>query len=261
MAVGACPNYGKYIAFVDKNGEPADSIERFTDEIHENAMPFTTKGCSSTAKLGDEEVPMEQSGWAMYSGYMVRCPYNETVYTQDLLQDGEFDREACSFVTNENPLIFLDTSAKEGSLAYTAYAFHGRGGHKGYDFVGDGIGCPAYKPPRTTRSMKTPDIANDPFRCSQLSRCTSLCWPWDKNRPCFRSLPASFDHKKNECLILGRHTQTYISSTCAVRKTSDPDAKYCVKASKSIASSYLTYVTAFTRPDYQTACREFTMSP
>ena len=255
MAVGACPNYGKYIAFVDKSGNPVDDQERFTNEIHGTAMPFSTQGCSSNSSPGSSEVPMAQSGWAMYSGYLVQCPFNQAVYQNDMLQDTEYDSNACSFVTLDNPLVFLDTTQKEGSLPYKPYAFHGKGGHKGYDFIGSGVGCPPYSPPQTTRSMKSPSIASDPFLCSQLSRCTNMCWPWDANRPCYRSLPVSYNHATSECLILGYHTQTFLGSTCAVKTTADSNAKYCVKAHKTVASSKYTYLTAFTRPDYETACR------
>ncbi|CDJ43153.1 EGF-like domain-containing protein, putative [Eimeria tenella] len=254
MAVGACPNYGKYIAFVDRSGNPVDSVERFTNEIHGNTMPFSIQGCTSTASVGTAEVPMGQSGWSMYSGYLVKCPFNQAVYDKDMLLDAEYDPNACSFVTLENPLVFLDTSQKEGSLAYKPYAFHGQGGHKGYDFVGSGVGCPPFSPPQTTRPMKSPGIITDPFLCSQLSRCTSMCWPWDANRPCYRSLPASFNHSTSECLILGYHTQTYINDSCTIKSTDDPTAKYCVKAHKTVESSNYTYVTAFTRPDFETAC-------
>lgn len=260
MAVGACPNYGKYIAFVDINGKPVDAQERFTNEVHDVAMPFSTQGCSSSGSPGDSEVPMADSGWAMYSGYMARCPFNTSVYEVDMLKDTEYDPDACNFVTVNNPLVFLDTSQKEPPLAYKPYAFHGKGGHKGFDFVGSGVGCPPYSPPFTTRPMKTPNIANDPFLCSQLSRCTNLCWPWDTNRPCYRSLPASFNHETSECLILGHHTQTFVNSSCAVKSTTDPKAKYCVKAHKTVDSSKYTYITAFTRPDYQTACRKLSLS-
>lgn len=255
MAVGACPNYGKHTAFVDKSGNPVDDQERFTNEIHGTAMPFSTQGCSSNSSPGSSEVPMAQSGWAMYSGYLVQCPFNQAVYQNDMLQDTEYDSNACSFVTLDNPLVFLDTTQKEGSLPYKPYAFHGKGGHKGYDFIGSGVGCPPYSPPQTTRSMKSPSIASDPFLCSQLSRCTNMCWPWDANRPCYRSLPVSYNHATSECLILGYHTQTFLGSTCAVKTTADSNAKYCVKAHKTVASSKYTYLTAFTRPDYETACR------
>ncbi|CDJ56697.1 EGF-like domain-containing protein, putative [Eimeria maxima] len=254
MAVGACPNYGKYIAFVDRAGSPADDIDRFTNEIHGNTMPFSTQGCSSSASPGASEVPMDKSGWSMYSGYLVKCPFNQAVYQNDMLQDAEYDPEVCNFVTLDNPLVFLDTSLPGASLANKAYAFHGKGGHQGYDFVGSGVGCPPYSPPLKTHSMKTPSLASDPFLCSQLSRCTSMCWPWDTNRPCYRSLPASFNHSTSECLILGYHTQTYMGSNCAVKTATDSNAKYCVKAHKTVASSNYTYVTAFTRPDYETAC-------
>lgn len=256
MAVGACPNYGKYIAFVDNRGNPVGDQDRFTSEIHDNAMPFSTQGCPSQASPGSAEVPVAQAGWAMYSGYLVRCPFNQAVYEHDMLQDSEYDSDVCSFVTLNNPLVFLDTSEKQPPLAYRPYAFHGMGGHKGYDFVGSGTGCPSYSPPRTTSPMKTTSIANDPFLCSQLSRCTSLCWPWDANRPCFRSLPVSFNHSTGECLILGHHTQTYLGSSCVSGSTNDPNAKYCVKAHKTVASSKYTYLTAFTRPDFETACRK-----
>ncbi|KAL8452266.1 hypothetical protein Emed_001427 [Eimeria media] len=254
MAVGACPNYGKYIAFVDKSGAPVDAVDRFTNEIHGMTMPFSTKGCPAQAALGSSEVPMAESGWSMYSGYLVRCPFNEAVYQNDMLNDAEYDSGACNFVTLDNPLVFLDTSEREGSLAYKPYAFHGKGGHKGYDFIGSGVGCPPYSPPQTTRSMKTPAIASDPFLCSQLSRCTSLCWPWDANRPCYRSLPVSYNHETSECLILGHHTQTFMGSSCAVKTTTDENAKYCVKAHKTVESSKYTYLTAFTRPDFELAC-------
>ncbi|CDJ50106.1 EGF-like domain-containing protein, putative [Eimeria brunetti] len=254
MAVGACPNYGKYIAFVDRSGKPADDQDRFTNEIHGNTMPFSTQGCSSSASPGKSEVPMDKSGWSMYSGYLVKCPFNQAVYQNDMLQDAEYDPAACSFVTLDNPLVFLDTSLPGSSLADKAYAFHGKGGHQGYDFIGNGVGCPPYSPPVKTRSMKSPSLANDPFLCSQLSRCTSMCWPWDTKRPCYRSLPASFNHSTSECLILGYHTQTYMGSNCAVKTATDSNAKYCVKAHKTVASSNYTYVSAFTRPDYETAC-------
>ncbi|CDI87491.1 EGF-like domain-containing protein, putative [Eimeria praecox] len=211
MAVGACPNYGKYIAFVDREGKPADDQNRFTNEIHGNTMPFSTQGCSSSASRGTSEVPMDKSGWSMYSGYLVKCPFNQAVYQNDMLQDAEYDPEVCDFVTLENPLVFLDTSLPGTSLADKAYAFHGKGGHLGYDFTGNG-------------------------------------------RPCYRSLPAAFNHSTSECLILGYHTQTYLGSNCAVKTATDSNAKYCVKAHKTVASSNYTYVSAFTRPDYQTAC-------
>lgn len=256
MAVGACPNYGKYIAFVDRTGKPVDDQDRFTNEIHGNTMPFSTQGCSSSASPGTSEVPMDKSGWSMYSGYLVKCPFNQAVYQNDMLQDGEYDPDVCRFVTLSNPLVFLDPSLPGTSLADKAYAFHGKGGHQGYDFIGNGVGCPPYSPPQKTRSMKSPNIANDPFLCSQLSRCTSMCWPWDMNRPCYRSLPAVFNHSTSECLILGYHTQTYMGSNCAVKTATDSNAKYCVKAHKTVASSNYTYVSAFTRPDYETACRK-----
>ncbi|OEH75874.1 EGF-like domain-containing protein [Cyclospora cayetanensis] len=254
MAVGACPNYGKYIAFVDRSGNPVDAMDRFTNEIHGQVMPFSTDGCSVSAQSGAAEVPMENSGWAMYSGYLAHCPFNRAVYESDMLADTEYDPNVCDFVTLDNPLIFLDTSQREGSLAYKPYAFHGKGGHKGFDFIGSGVGCPPYSPPLTTRSLKTPSIANDPFLCSQLSRCTSLCWPFKAQNKCFRSLPVSYNHETSECLILGYHTQTYLKSDCSVKSTTSASDRYCVKSHKSVESSKYTYLSAFTRPDYETAC-------
>nr|CEL64229.1 TPA: EGF-like domain-containing protein, putative [Neospora caninum Liverpool] len=255
MASGACPNYGKVISFTNRDGSNAD-MTRWRNEIHGNVMPHSTTGCATQGKPGDAEVAKAIEGFAMYSGYMTHCPFNENVYLKDMVPDREFDSNVCSFVTQNNPLRFLDTTQRQPGQAFTEYAFHGKGGHKGYDYKGQTshVGCPPYSSPRITKGMKDSTWIRDPFDCSRLSRCTTHCWPYKSGSYCFRSLPSIYDMSTGECRILGYQTQDYRHQSCAEFKTDNTSAFYCVRPMKTAGSSDLVYVTSHTRPDYETKC-------
>nr|PIL97759.1 EGF family domain-containing protein [Toxoplasma gondii COUG] len=255
MAAGACPNYGKVIAFTKRDGSRSD-MTRWKNEIHANVMPHSTTSCASRADPGAAEVAKSIEGFAMYAGYLTHCPYNVNVYRQDMVTDKEFDSTVCNFVTESNPLRFLDTTQRQSTQPYTEYAFHGKGGHKGYDYKGQTshVGCPPYNPPHVTKGMKDSSWITGPFECSVLSRCTTHCWPYKSGGNCFRSLPAMFDMSTGECRLLGYHTQDFRSSTCAELTTDDTNAFYCVRPMKTAASSNMVYVTSHTRPDHETKC-------
>lgn len=259
MAAGACPNYGKVIAFTNKAGAPRTGLSRWQNEIHAVVMPHSTKGCAATASPGASEVPKRQEGFAMYAGYMTHCPFNSSVYEKDMLTDSEYSPTVCSFVTASNPLRFLDTTVKQPGLSYTPHAFHGAGGHQGYDYAGQTahVGCPPYNAPKLTSPMKDSSWITDPFECSRLSSCTNHCWPFKSGGHCFRSLPAQFNVQTRECRLLGYHTQDYRLSACAEEDTSDESRFYCVRPIKTRETSVYAYITAHTRPDYATKCRKW----
>ncbi|PFH31604.1 EGF family domain-containing protein [Besnoitia besnoiti] len=255
MSAGACPNYGKVIAFTARNGSNPD-MSRWKNEIHGDVMPHSTQGCARSGSPGDAEVPKATEGFAMYSGYMSQCPYNSNVYHRDMLEDGEYDPDVCSFVTHDNPLRFLDVTQPHGGLSYTPYAFHGNGGHMGYDYKGNTshVGCPPYSPPRLTEPMKNSSWIRGPFDCSRLSRCTTHCWPYRGGSRCFRSLPAIYDFTTGECRLLGYHTQDFRKADCAESETNDVTAFYCVRSVKASSTSHLAYISSHTRPDYEVKC-------
>ncbi|PHJ20806.1 egf-like domain-containing [Cystoisospora suis] len=256
MAAGACPNFGKVIAFTNREGSPRTDLKRWQNEIHAVVMPHSTKGCASEASPGASEVPKAQEGFAMYAGYMTHCPFNSGVYEKDMITDTEYDPTVCSFVTAKNPLRFLDTTTPQQGQTYTPFAFHGNGGYDGYDYAGQTkhVGCPPYSAPRKTSPMKDRSWITDAFECSRLSSCTNHCWPFKSGGHCFRSLPAQFNVETKECRLLGYHTQDYRLPQCAENDTSDASQFYCVRPIKTKETSAYAYVTGHTRPDFETKC-------
>ncbi|CAD2105236.1 merozoite adhesive erythrocytic binding protein [Plasmodium vinckei] len=241
-AQGSCPNYGKSIIVksLEVSDEKAYMNLNFLNEIHTGYLNKYMKY--------DVELPYDKSGLAMHNGDLNACPSSmneENLYKT--MSDYNYDMCKSTMLKERVQMKIFDRRTKK--LIY--FALSGLGGRLGSNLSKKKNSFKSYQN-NITLPMFKPSLINNLLDCSLYSYCLGPCLENAYNNKCFRNLPAYFNHKTNECVILGTHEQERVNDCRIMEK--DANKPSCQDVRKTPLAKDWTYVTSFIRPDYKEKC-------